>query len=221
MEKALPLIPFSAGSPILVAGPTSCGKTFWINRFLSHPMFDQPVESILYCYGVYQPFYDDIKVNPEISSRISFYEGLPDSEKINEIADGKFHIIVLDDLMEEIVKSQDMLKLFTQYCHHHNISAIFVSQNIFQQGKYARSISINCHFFVLFSNKRDKSQIATFARQLFPNNAPEFLLAYKDAMKGQFTYIVVDCSPSHPAEIQILSHIFPGETTITYEIEKY
>lgn len=213
-----PTVPFAAGSPMLVTGPTNCGKTFWINRFLSHPMFDEKVQSILYCYGVQQPFFDDMKANPHMVAPISFHEGLPTLEKIDEIADGNFHIIVLDDLMEEIVKSSDMLKLFTKYCHHNNISAIFVSQNIFQQGKYARGISLNCHVIVLFSNKRDESQIGTLARQLYPNAARRFLSAYKLAMVGPYAYLVVDCSPSRPRDIQLRTNIFPGETTITFDI---
>lgn len=214
----IPTVPFSAGSPMLVTGPTSCGKTHWINKFLSHPMFDQPVQSILYCFGVHQPFYDEMKMNDRLVAPISFHEGLPDLEKINSIADGKFHIMVLDDLMEDIVKSGDMLKLFTKYCHHHNISAIFVSQNIFQQGRYARSISLNCHVIVLFSNKRDESQISTLARQIYPNASRRFLVAYKMAMKGPYAYLVIDCAPSHPREIQLRSNIFPGETTTTFDI---
>ena len=214
----LPTVPFSAGSPILVTGPTSCGKTVWINHFLSHPMFNEEVTSILYCYGVHQPFFEEMKKSSTLVAPISFHEGLPDIDKIDSIADGKFHIIVLDDLMEDIVRSADMLKLFTKYCHHHNISAIFVSQNIFQQGKYSRSISLNCHIIVLFSNKRDESQIATLARQIYPDDWKRFLKAYKMSMNSSYAYLVVDCSPSQKREIKVRTNIFPGETTCTFDI---
>ena len=29
-----PLVPFQAGSPIMIAGPTGSGKTFWTNKLL-------------------------------------------------------------------------------------------------------------------------------------------------------------------------------------------
>ena len=48
-----PLVPFQAGSPIMIAGPTGSGKTFWTNKLLKNQMFTEPVSSVLY-YGVYQ-----------------------------------------------------------------------------------------------------------------------------------------------------------------------
>ena len=33
-----PLVPFQAGSPIMIAGPTGSGKTFWTNKLLKNQM---------------------------------------------------------------------------------------------------------------------------------------------------------------------------------------
>ena len=63
-----------------------------------------------------------------------FHEGLPSLEKVQSLHDGKFHIIVLDDLMEYIIKSVETQNLFTKYCHHYNNTAVFLTQNIFAQG---------------------------------------------------------------------------------------
>ena len=38
-----PLVPFQAGSPIMIAGPTGSGKTFWTNKLLKNQMFSEPV----------------------------------------------------------------------------------------------------------------------------------------------------------------------------------
>ena len=56
---------------------------------------------------------------------LEFHEGLPSRQKVETLNDGKFHIIVLDDLMEQIVKSVETQNLFTKYCPHYNITAIF------------------------------------------------------------------------------------------------
>ena len=48
-----PLVPFQAGSPIIISGPTGSGKTYWTHKLLSNEMFTESVSSILYCYGVY------------------------------------------------------------------------------------------------------------------------------------------------------------------------
>ena len=75
-------------------------------------------------------------------SNLEFHEGLPSLEKVQSFNDGKFHVIVLDDLMEYIVKSVETQNLFTKYCHHYNITAIFFdskyfcTRSLFQNYKY-------------------------------------------------------------------------------------
>lgn len=213
-----PTVPFEAGSPILVAGPTQCGKTYWVNRLLLNNMFTKPVASVLYCYGVYQDFFRAMKDNPQMKIPLRFHKGLPTQSDLENLSDGSFHIVVLDDLMEQIVKSQNMQQLFTKYCHHLNLTAIFISQNLFQPGPHARSISLNVHVVVLFTNKRDESQIRTFARQIYPTQWKRFLQVYEKEMKYEFSYLVVDCTPSHPRDIKVRTNIFPGEITYTYDI---
>ena len=87
-----PLVPLQSGSPIIVSGPTGSAKTYWTHRLLSNEMFTEHLSSILYCYGVYQSYFDEMKV-----SNLEFHEGLPSREKVETLNDGKFHIIVLDD----------------------------------------------------------------------------------------------------------------------------
>lgn len=218
VAQGQPLVPFQAGSPILVAGPTHCGKTYWVNRLLLHDMFTQPVTSILYCYGVYQDFFQRMKETPSLRSRLRFKKGLPTREELEAMHDGRFHMVVLDDLMEWIVKSTDMQQLFTKYCHHLNISAVFISQNLFQTGPHARTISLNCHVVVLFANKRDESQVRIFARQLYPTAWKRFMHVYENEMNYPFAYLVIDCTPSYPRDIKVRTGIFPGEVTYTYDI---
>ena len=94
-----PLVPFEAGSPIIISDPTGSGKTYRTHKLLANEMFTQHTSSILYCYGVYQSYFHEMKVH-----NLEFHEGLPSREKVESLNDGKFHIIVLDDLMEQIVK---------------------------------------------------------------------------------------------------------------------
>ena len=206
-----PLVPFHAGSPIMVAGPTASGKTFWTHKLLTSNMFTQPIASILYCYGVYQDYFDQMK-----ASNVEFHEGLPSLEKVQSLHDGLFHVIVLDDLMEYIVKSIEAQNLFTKYCHHYNITALFLTQNVFAQGPCSRSISINSHILVLFANKRDESQALTLGKQLYPTNSKGFMEAYADATSKPYGYLVIDCDPKSPRELKLRTNIFPGEQTICY-----
>ena len=134
--------------------------------------------------------------------------------------DKHFHIIVLDDLMEKIVKSADMQQLFAKYCHHKNITTIMVSQNAFQKGPNAHTISLNTHVHILFANKRDESQVSIFAHQLFHSKRKQkhSLDVYDKHMKNPFTYLAIDRTPQYPPEMKVCANIFPGEATYTFDI---
>jgi len=215
----LATVPIEAGSPLLIAGPTNSGKTFWIHKLLRQhrQMFTQEVKSVLYCYGVYQQLYNEMKSGLDVP--ITFKQGIPSKDEVDALHDGDFHLLILDDLMEKIVKSQDMQELFSKYCHHLNISAIFVSQNVFQPGRYTRTISLNCHIIVLFANKRDESQINVIGRQFYPVHWKKFVQVYRHATKAAFGYLLIDCTPAHPREIQLRTNVFPPETCYTYALE--
>lgn len=212
-------VPFKVGSSIYVAGPTNSGKTFWVYRLLATAgMFERPVVSILYCYGVYQPLYNTLKNNQNVSP-IEFKEGLPTKDDIDKLTyDDKFHVIVIDDLMEKVVKNIEMQDLVLQYCHHRNISVVLISQNIFQTGRYSRNISLNVHNMVLFSNKRDESQVNGLARQFYPLEWKKFVKSYREVTEKPHAYLLVDCTPSHPRLLQLRTNIFPPERCIVHVV---
>ena len=131
-------------------------------------------------------------------------------EDIDNLYDREFHIIVLDDLMEKIVKSIEMQEPFTKYCHHRNLTTIMVSQNVFQKGPNTRTISLNTHIHVLFANKRDEAQVSVLAHQLFHSKTKKnkFLTMYDKHMKQHYGYLVIDCTPQYPSEIKVHVDIF-------------
>ena len=97
-------------------------------------------------------------------------------------------MIVLDDLMEYIVKSVETQNLFTKYCHHYNITAIFLTQNVFAQGPCSRTISINTHILVLYANRRDESQAMNLGKELYPI-IQKFLWRHMKMLHQQFMVI--------------------------------
>ena len=205
---------FKASSPIVISGPTGAGKTMWTHKLLSNGMFSQQPSSVVYCYGAYQKMFDNF--HKDIPN-IHFHSGLPSSDFIEGMNNGEFHILVLDDLMEEVVHGGiEVMNLFTRLCHHYNITAIFVTQNIFAQGKYARSIALNTHYLVLFENKRDESQIVHLARQVSPHDTKYFLDSYSDAVSSLHGYLLVDCEPTSNRELQLRTNIFPPDDMTVY-----
>lgn len=187
-------VPFPAGRPMMVAGPTGCGKTCWVEKLLSNSNnFTEPVRHILYCYGVYQPRFTEMKKR---LSNITFHSGLPSKDTVKQF-DNHYHldVIVLDDLMEKILDNVSAQALFTKYCHHYNISTIFITQNVMAQGRCARNISLNTLILVVFQNHRDKNQALSLAKQQSPRNPDLFLQAFEDATNSPHGYLVVDCTP--------------------------
>ena len=168
------------------AGPTQSGKTFFIYNLLKNwdLYIDNVPEKILYCYSVWQPLYNKMLTDIQ---KIEFNNGLPETS--NSLTNC---LIILDDLMIDCLQNKDVLNLFTIGSHHKQISLIFITQNLYEKGKYSRSISLNSHYFVLFNNRRDKTQINYFARQTYPRNQLFFYEVYEDAMKEKYGNLIID-----------------------------
>jgi hypothetical protein len=172
-----------------------------------------PPRKIMYCYGSYQPLFDDLERD---IPRFTLHQGLPNRSEIDEFADGEHGLIVLDDMMHQVVENPDMELLFTRGCHHRNISIIFVKQNLYNKGKSAKTIALNTGYLVLFRNVRDTSQISTLGRQIYPGKSGILVEAYRDATKQQFGYLVVDMSPYGEDKYRLRTNVFSGEDPIIY-----
>ena len=97
-----------------------------------------PPERIVYCYSVYQTIFDQY---PDVE----FVEGLPDLNMFDGV---KETLLIIDDLMHEM--NEVVSKLFTRLSHHKNVSVIHLTQNLFNNNKHNRTISLNCHYMILF-----------------------------------------------------------------------
>ena len=82
-------------------------------------------------------------------------------------------------MMDDVLSDSSMIKVFTERSHHQNISVVFVTQNIFHQGRRARTISLNTQYMVLFEKARDRQQIKTLAKQMYPEDWPSFVARFK------------------------------------------
>ena len=117
-------------------------------------MIEPAPTRIWYCYGEYQPIFNT-------HTHVHFHEGLP--QLSDEVFDGhQPSMIVVDDLMSET--NQLVANIFTKISHHRNVSVLYLTQNMFDKNKYARTISLNAHYLVLFKNPRDAGQFAALAR---------------------------------------------------------
>ena len=207
-------LPLLAPFTCLVAAATGSGKTYFVKRLLENAdvMINPSPLNIVYCYGQYQPLYDEMKRN---IPNINFIEGFP--EDVNTYFDPRQpSLLIIDDLSQELTDSMQLVNLFTKGSHHLNLSVIFICQNMFLQGKFTRTMSLNTHYFVVFRNARDKSQITHLGRQMFPNNPKYLVESYTDATKEHYSYLLIDLKPQTEDNYRLRANIFPGETTTVY-----
>ena len=86
------------------------------------------IENIVYIYDCWQPLYDELmKIR-----NIKFIEGIPDRLDDDDILPvTKNNLLIFDDVMKDASNSHLVEKVFTQYVHHRNLSAIYLVQNVF------------------------------------------------------------------------------------------
>lgn len=187
--------PFTA----IISGPTGCGKSSFIKRFLAQNVSDVNFEDIIYCLPEGQ--------TPDKSIPFTkLHRGVIDT---SDLTDKRPRLVILDDLMREIDNS--IVDLFTKGSHHKNISVILVSQNIFNQGRGRRDISLNAHYIALFKNPRDKQQIKYLSRQVCPENPQLVQEAFADATSKPFGYLLLDLTQTTPDEYRYRTNIFPSD----------
>ena len=205
-------LPFLCPVSFSVSGTTSAGKTTFVFNLLDHKdeMMHPSPQHVLYCYGIWQDLFE--RKGKEMDF-IEFHEGLPSRETVFDLPSGS--MIVLDDLSHLLYQNVDMELLFSQTSHHKNLSVCQIKNNIFYQGKHARTINLNTHIYVLMQNPRDVSQILRLGSQMFPGKGKALLEAYTECMSST-GYLVVDLSPHSDVKYRIRTHIFPGEDILAF-----
>ena len=115
-----------APSTAVVAGPTGSGKKRLHASLIANvvQVCYPPPREIIYCYGVWQKAFEEIK-------GVTFCEIMCDvKEKMPR--DGNSQLIIVDDIMDEANGQTD--HLYTMHSHHHlNISVFFMVQNLFEK----------------------------------------------------------------------------------------
>lgn len=210
---------FESPASVQLVGPTRSGKTVLAMEILRNAstMYTVPPKEIVYAYGVYQKVFG--KLEEEIEN-LTLHEGLPDRELINKMGSEDSHhhaLLVLDDLLDEVCKSPEMCSLFTRDVHHRRISVIMISQNVYHQSRYSRTISLNSSYLILMKTCRDLQQIHHLSRQRYPSTPKRLVEAYEDSSRGAYGYLVVnDLSGTEDEDIRLCTNILPGDDLILY-----
>jgi len=208
-------VPFSA----VLAGPSKCGKSHFILNLLKNAdvMYDKgrPAYTLFY-YASWQPKYDEMK---KLGLVDEWRNVTPTIEEINKIAvqyvtRGGMQVVI-DDMMNHI--NRDMAELFTVNSHHLNITAIFLSQNLYHDNSHYRSMKTSMNYLVLFKNPASLSQAETFFRSFRPQDARELSRIYQKISEEKYAYLLIDLHQTTPYSLRIRTKIFPeDEVTVVY-----
>lgn len=212
----------------IVCGPTQSGKTYFVSKMVEHAkevILPTPTR-ILWYGGGQQPMAGEMETL--ISAGVEVKDGLDNlqldlaalpgtssSSSSSSSETREATLIIIDDLMTEAGRAQEVCDLFTRGSHHGNISIVLIMQNLFHQSRCMRTISLNSQYIVLLKNPRDAAQVRYLGQQLFPGRRRlEFFVdAYKQATLRPHGYLLVDLTQTTLDEKRILSDILPQEST--------
>jgi len=199
---------FKTPSSILIVGLPGCGKTcFTDSLLLDHleELFGDPPPTIHYCYGAWKDGFQDMK-----AAVVQFHERIPESDHLKSWFP-KGGLLVLDDLMAEGGQDKELLDLFTKHSHHQNIPVLYLCQDMFPPGKYAKSISRNVHYIVAFKNPRDQLGMKNLLLQAFPSCWQDMMDVYQKVTERPFGYTVLDLHPASDDRKRVFSHLLTHE----------
>ena len=167
-------------------------------------MINFPPEKIYWHYAAWQTQFESIP-------NVEFIEGLSNIKNVDKT---KRTLIIIDDLMNETNRS--VTNLFTKGSHRYNCSVIYIVQNLFNQNKENRTISLNSHYIVVFKNPRDVSQIVHLAKQSYPSRPKVVQEAFLDVTSKPFGYLLFDFTQKIQDSYRLRTQIFPDETNFVY-----
>jgi hypothetical protein len=115
-------------------------------------------------------------------------------------------LVIVDDLMTEVGGSKQLSDLFTRGSHHRKLSIVWLTQNVFPQGRFTRNLSLNAQYIIICKNPRDGQQIRTLASQIFPGKGQFLIGVYEYITKEPFQPILIDCRQETVESCRIVSH---------------
>ena len=210
---------FHTPCAISITGSSQSGKSYLMAQLVEHrsELFNTNFEQIFYC----QPESLFLGTNPIFEKLKSLYphiqliQGLPDIAKLNLHIDRTSKLILVDDMMQSILASPQMLDLLTIQIHACNITLCFTMHNNFHQSKFGKTISRNVQYKFIFHNRLELTELRILSCQLgkkssFLEECFQFL--FNTFPSEHHPYLMIDGHAQSPPNIKALfirTHILP------------
>ena len=197
---------------LIVAGASGCGKTEFVKKLVNKNFFETKFNKIVY---IYPDYLNDIPA--EFKRNVDYISGLPKQHYFASLPANT--LVVIDDMMIESSKSEEMVKLFSVTARKRNISLILMTQNLYHPGKHFRNIRLNASGVVLFKFFAGVDVNHRFLRDVGLAKTVSPLMLEKIYSK-QYAYIFVDLHPNRQSEFAIVrGNIFSNIISIYNQME--
>lgn len=198
--------PFTA----IVSGATTTGKTSLIGNILRYKeeIIEKTPQKIFLFYSVHQPIYDSWLQNGLITR---MFEGLPPNEELKELISrykNEGSMCIFDDAIHDI--KDNIAIFFTTYAHHYSSSMIFVTQNLFLNNSYYRTMSQNAQYVFIMKGPRSANQVNYFGNQVLFQKG-HLVRSFEKATRNNYSYLLIDFKVTTPDHLRIRSNIFPND----------
>jgi hypothetical protein len=199
---------------LIAAGGSGSGKSCFVQKLIEENHFSSPFDEI--CY-IYPDYLDECPMDFNVEQNVQTIAGLPDKSFFASLP--KNSLIILDDLMIESSKCEDIAKLFTVIARKKNISLILIVQNIYQQGSQFRNIRLNATGIVLFKFYGGVDSNRRLLRDLGMKSLINPMI-FEEIYSDRYQYIYIDLHPNRQYVYSSLrGNIFDKYYKIFYKME--
>lgn len=196
---------FKHPASILIAGVSMSGKSVFSKKLIDNLslMFYPVPTKVIISYTENQPLYSTIQHH-----NLKLVKGLEiDFENVTH----EPTLLLVDDQMRDGSSNKEVHDLFIKGVHHRNISLMYITQNLFNQGRFARDMRLNLHYYIIFKSPTFLSQVSLLNHQLFPQAKGFLDDAYKKATEKPYTYLFLNLHPHCEDELRVSTSILPNE----------
>lgn len=219
--KGHPMV-FSHPTQMILSGSTKAGKTTLITQILKHrqDMFDPPLQQIFWFYTMESSIE---KPRQELPG-VVFIEGQPTVDQLENMDVSIPKLVVLDDLMSMTDKKdsfEDLKRLFTATSHHHNMSLVFIVQDIYVNKNMTR-LANQSENLIMMCNSGATYQVPMIAAKLFGAGMKPFIQwAMNDVCEhSSHGYLLLSKAAGTPQCHRVRSKILPGDQRNTFYVQK-
>ena len=134
----------------IFSGSSGTGKTELVFKLIRNQHFSKPIKHVFY-FGCDNEHSHRLNWDTKLKDiAVTYEEGLPSSTFFSKIP--KNSLVVIDDQFYDAVNSSQLANAFTFDRRHRKFSIILITQNLFEKGKYNKTIRNNSEILVLFRN---------------------------------------------------------------------